>query len=87
MIAQLYTDHDPILRIFDGQKMLADIELDWIAPPFLAPRDYRPRKDVTVDGARRALRRMNLQTTSKWIKREWGYEVRVSFIRLCPRSR
>ena len=79
MIAQLYTDHDPILRIFDGQN--------WIAPPFLAPRDYRPRKDVTVDGARRALRRMNLQTTSKWIKREWGYEVRVSFIRLCPRSR
>ena len=25
MIAELYTDHDPILRIFDRKKMLVDI--------------------------------------------------------------
>ena len=72
MIAQFYTDHEPVVRLFDGIQVLADLSV-----PRSGLFNPRPRRDILA--ADIALKRNNLIRKSLWKKCEWGYEARVYF--------
>ena len=69
MIAQLYTDHDPIVRLFARGVAVADLPL---------PRSLFGKPRVGIEAAKIALARIGFQAKSKWEKTEWGWEARVS---------
>ena len=56
MIAQLYIDHDPIVRIFAGNQKLADLELPKHTEGFFRKRDFTP---IYLEAARRIDRRQS----------------------------
>ena len=63
MIAQLYLDSEPIVRLFIGpnSSAIADLYLE----------------DPTPYEANRVLKLCHWKRKTKWKKREWGWEAKV----------
>ena len=72
MIAQFYTDHDILVRIFPPNNPDAIMDLPLNTSLFGYPI-------VSLRNADNSLRRCHLVRKSKWEKTDWGYEARVYF--------
>lgn len=71
MIAQFYTDSNPIISLYDGNQKVADLPL---------PVDIFGQPEVSLNAARIALKLLGFRAKEKWMQCSWGWETRVSRI-------